>query len=348
MKQVYTDIFQYRGSHYDFGYQQGEWLKNSPILSKREQQLGSKKERHFKIDRDQVMAAIKTFIPGVLEEIHGLADALEMNMEETLREFGGYYLEYGKSGCSIFAGKDYLIRNYDSHPVSYEGRYMLYQPTDGGYATLGPAMQITGRMDGMNEKGLVMGYNFVHRKKGEDGFICNMIGRIILETCANVEEGIQVLKELPHRHSFNYVLLDSTGKRVVVEASPRSVSYRKSNISTNHFELITEENRYRTDESRERKMNILSQGEELEDGYQAFRMMNDSEQGVFSSKYDAWAGTLHTAAYFPEDMKAAFAIGADRYPVIFDFSKWLKGDRVNVKKVKGQLEPDVPFLNMHE
>ncbi|WP_093137897.1 C45 family autoproteolytic acyltransferase/hydolase [Salinibacillus kushneri] len=346
MRQVYTEIFQYRGNHYDFGFQQGEWLKNSPILPNRKKQWEPKKDRHFLIDYEEVTSAITKFIPGVMDEIQGLADALQMNMDDAFREFGGYYLEYGRSGCSIFTGSDYLIRNYDNHPITYEGRYMIYQPTDQGYATIGPTMQITGRTDGMNEKGLVMGYNFVHRKKSSDGFMCNMIGRIILETCANVEEAIEVLKELPHRHSFSYVLLDSAGKSVVVEASPRSVEVHESKICTNHFELLTEENRYRMEDSYQRKQTIEKQQRDIENGYMAFRMMNDIEKGVFSNKYGAWAGTVHTAAYFPKEKKAGYALGANRDPVIFDFNQWIQGKKFNIKKVKGVLNTDSPFVNM--
>src|SRR5699024_4799242 len=132
---------------------------------------------------------------------------------------GGYYVDYEQSGCSILTGSKYYIRNYDSHPGYYEGRYLIYQPTDTGYATIGPSMQITGRTDGMNEKGLVVGYNFINRVGSENGFVCNMICRIILETCANVQEAIVMLKKIPHRTSFSYVLLDQLGESYVVEAS---------------------------------------------------------------------------------------------------------------------------------
>jgi predicted choloylglycine hydrolase len=346
MKQVYSDMIQFRGSHYDFGYMQGELLRGSPILANREKQWGPKRKYHFSIDEQEVKSAILRFAPGVWEEIEGLRDALQWNMHDAIREFGGYYLEYGKSGCSIFTGNDYLVRNYDNHPASYEGRYVFYQPTDGGYAFVGPSMQITGRIDGLNEKGLAMGYNFVNRVHSESGFICNMIGRLVLESCATVMEAVDLLKEIPHRHSFNYVLLDKQGQSFVVEASPRRVELHQSNACTNHFEKLTEENRYRSDESKERQASMMHQGENKLDAYQAFQMMNNTDKGVFSSKYGAWAGTLHTAAYFPMEMKAWFSLGGDQKPVMFDFQKWLDGERILVKQIKGKLESDSPFVNM--
>lgn len=223
---------------------------------------------------------------------------------------------------------------------------MIYQPSDVGYATIGPSMQITGRTDGMNEKGLAMGYNFINRVGSENGFVCNMIGRIILETCANVEEAITLLKEIPHRTSFSYVLIDPSGETFVVEASPRKVEARKSNISTNHFEILTEENRYRMDDSLRRQKELESQQRNDLDLYTAYRLLNDKEKEIFASKYDASAGTIHTSAYIPRDRKALFAIGGNRMPVIFDFNRYLAGERIHVNKIKGMLDYHTPFVNM--
>lgn len=346
MKQFYSDVFQYRGSHYDFGYFQGELLKSSPILPNREKQWGPKKDRHFLINPEEYKNIMNTFAPAILDEIQGLADALQMDIEKAFRLFGGYYLEFTRSGCSIFADSNFMVRNYDSHPRGYEGRYMLYKPTDQGYGIIGPSMQITGRIDGMNEKGLAMGYNFTHSRKSSNGFLCNMIGRLILETCANVDEAIYLLKEIPHRHSFSYVLLDPSGESFVVEASPRKAVARKSNVCTNHFHLLDEENRYRTEETRNREKTIQNQQKHAANPYQAYKVMNNPAHGVFSQKYDASAGTIHTSVYFPKERKAWFVIGPDRKPVIFDFSKWLQGNNVNVKRIKGELEFEGPFVNM--
>src|SRR5699024_5956182 len=146
-------------------------LKDSPILKNREKQWGPKKDRHFIIDKERFEHVKEQFSPAILKEIHGLADALNMNLIEAYRLFGGYYREFVQSGCSIFTDPDFMVRNYDTNPMSYEGRYMFYQPTDQGYAVIGPSMQITGRIDGMNEKGLALGYNFTHSKKSSDGFL---------------------------------------------------------------------------------------------------------------------------------------------------------------------------------
>ncbi|GGK08739.1 choloylglycine hydrolase [Lentibacillus kapialis] len=346
MTQFWSNVMQYRGTHYDFGYIQGEQLRDSPILMNRENQWGPKKDRHFLINPGEMRASILQFAPGIWDEIRGLTDALNVDIEEGIRLFGGYYLEYNRSGCSIFTDSNYMIRNYDSHPIGYEGRYMLYQPTDQGYAVIGPSMQITGRIDGLNEKGLVMGYNFTHRKHSGDGFLCNMIGRMILETCASVDEAVSLLKKIPHRHSFSYVLLDKSGESYVVEASPREVAVRQSNVCTNHFHLLDDENRYRQDESRRRENTIRKEQQSAADPYEAFRIMNDSDKGIYSFKYDAAAGTLHTAAYFPKHMKAWFAIGPDRRPVIFDFNKWLHGGNIHIKQIKGELDYPEPFANM--
>ncbi|TWT24247.1 C45 family autoproteolytic acyltransferase/hydolase [Planomicrobium sp. CPCC 101110] len=347
MGRVHSDVIQFRGNHYDFGFEQGQMLRSSFILPNRKKQWGPA-NRNFTINEQEAKKLLLDLSPAIWEEICGLADALEWPMYDAIKDFGGYYLEYVRSGCSIFTAPDFMVRNYDSTPDGYEGRFALYQPTDGGYATIGPTMQITGRTDGINEKGLAMGYNFINRRNSGDGFICNMIGRLILENCATIEDAIALLKEIPHRRSFSYVLLDQSGETKVVEASPRDVRVRDASISTNHFELLTEENRYQIEDSRRREQTIQNHQQNLTDAFSAFQLLNDSDKGVFSKKYATASGTLHTAAYFPETLEVGFALGPNRLPLMLDFKKWLKGDKLYVKRINGNLDIDAQFVNMAE
>ncbi|MGM0778500.1 MAG: C45 family autoproteolytic acyltransferase/hydrolase [Bacillota bacterium] len=347
MKRIYSEIIQFRGTHFDFGFMQGERIKDSLSAKNREDQWKVRKPR-FSINKAEVKKAISRFTPGIWDELLGIQEALQWPMERVLKEFGGYRLDYVRSGCSILTGADYLVRNYDYHPKTYEGRYTFYQPSDQGYAIMGPSQRVTGRMDGMNEKGLVIGYNFMNRKKPAVGFICCMIGRLILEACANVKEAVEMLKEIPHRHSFTYVVYDTSGETYAVETSPRGVEVRQTTACTNHFEIMQDENRSHLADSMRRLDVMKSRQDGRLDAHDAFRLLNDSDKGVFSDLYGSWAGTIHTSAYLPGEMKAWFALGGDREPVVFDFRGWLEGEDIKMNRITGEVDTDIPFLHMDE
>lgn len=346
MKKIFADVIQFRGTHYDFGFKQGERLKDSLIIQNRERQWKVRRPR-FKIDIDEAKQVYQKIAPRIWEELLGFQDALKWPMERVLLEFGGYRVNINPSGCSIYIGKDYLIRNYDYHPKTYDGLYTIYNPTDEGYATIGVCQRVTGRSDGLNEKGLTMGYTFMNRKRPGDGFICGIIGRLILELCSSVDEAVNLLQEIPHRGSFSYVLFDKKCKiPVIVETSPRRVEVRQGYFCTNHFEIMEEENRYNLDDSKER-LEIMKQ-HQIPDlsSMEAFKLLNDTDKGVFSDQYGNWAGTIHTSAYFPVELKAWLALGGDQHPTEVNFAQWLNGEDIPLERIEGEVNTDIPFLNM--
>ncbi len=345
MKDIHSDILEFRGSHYEFGLKQGELLKNSVILENRRKQWKSKRPR-FEINVDETKQAYSKFAPNIWDELTGLQESLALPLEEILRDFGGYRIDTMPSGCSIVTGSNFMVRNYDFHPQTYEGRFCLFQPTSDGYATIGPTSRITGRMDGMNEKGLAMGYNFTHRKKPGDGFVCYLIGRIILETCATVEEAVTLLKEIPHRGSFSYVVTDTSGETRIIEASPRSVDVRIDQVCTNHFEIQSHENRNYLKDSYDRLAAIQTQKSETREAMRAFRLFNDTDKGVFSTLYKSWAGTIHTSLYLPKEKKVGFAIGGNQQPLFFDFESWLNGDHLAVQQIQGKIDTNIGFAHI--
>lgn len=76
MKQYYSDVLQFKGSHYHFGYLQGELLKNSPMLFNREKQWATTRQHHFNINEQEAIQLFSKLIPSMLDELQGLVDAL--------------------------------------------------------------------------------------------------------------------------------------------------------------------------------------------------------------------------------------------------------------------------------
>src|SRR5699024_8764163 len=188
--------------------------------------------------------------------------------------------------------------------------------------------------------------NFVNRKQSKDGFMCNMIGRLILEQCATIDDAIALLKEIPHRTSFTYVLSDPNEAGIIVEASPRNVVVRQGNLCTNHFDLLTEENRYRMDDSLRRTKIMSDEKKNVLQPMDAYHLLNDLDKGIFATKYGAWSGTLHTALFETEKGLAGFTIGADKLPYMIDFYKWAAGDDIYVKRINGNINASIPFAHM--
>src|SRR5699024_7444383 len=218
----------------------------------------------------------------------------------------------------------YMVRNYDNDPLTYEGRFVLFQPNDGSYASLGPSMQITGRMDGMNEHGLSIGYNFINRKQSDDGFMCNMIARIVLETCQTTEDASQGITDIPHRNSFIDALTDKNYESIIDESSSRNVIVRHVLACANHFVSLTHENRYRLDDSIRRTSIMSDYKKQIHRPMDAYQLMNNLENHIFSTSYGSWSGTLHSAIYLPDELQVGFTLGFNRLSYMFDFKRWLQ------------------------
>lgn len=345
MKQFFSEVIQFRGSHYDFGRLQGEKIKNSLIVTNRERDWRLRKPR-FLVDPIEAKQAYTTYAPGLWEELIGLSDGLKVPIERVLRDFGGYRVPSQHEGCSTIVTSEYIARNYDYHPKTYEGRYVLYEPTDQGYRTIGPSQRIVGRMDGMNEHGLCLAYNFMHRKNPGKGFICNAIGRIVLENAKDVSEAVHLLKEIPHRHSFSYMLVDKQGNYLTVEASPREIITRETSLCTNHFHLLTDENRRVITESVKRMDALKENWHNDQSVEQAFSLLNDPKKGVFVEDYNSWAGTIHTSAYIPKKLEAWIALGGDQQPTKILFQDWLNGHNLSLQNIFGSINVDVDFAHM--
>lgn len=341
MKQIYSDVIQFKGSHYAFGRYQAEQLKENPLLTKYRNRR-TKSMRKYRVNQKEAKAFFMKYSSGLWAELEGLSAGLGWPLEEVVHEFSGWQQDWIHSGCSIMAKENFFARNYDYHPKTYEGRLVIFQPSEGP-ALIGPSQRIIGRTDGMNEYGLCVGYNFVNRIKPEDGLICCLLTRILLENCKTTDEAVEWLKELPHRHSFNYVLYDRSRNSRIVEGSPRGIRVRQESVCTNHFEVIPQENRRHVEESHTRLRSLREGHPQLSTGREAFKYLNKTGNPIFSKRYSHWSGTIHTACYYPESLSMLFGLGGDSNPVKFSLGDWMKGNRSPIKQVLGQLDTKEPL-----
>ncbi|KSU89079.1 MULTISPECIES: C45 family autoproteolytic acyltransferase/hydolase [Priestia] len=343
MKEIKVEIIQGRGSYYNLGMLQGLLHKGTKLeenhLKRRKRSI-----RSYEANQRQAKTYYDLFAPGLWSELEGLSEGLEWSLEDIVHEYSGYQQNWDKTGCSALMQNGVYVRNYDYHPKTYEGRFLLFQP-DQGFASVGFGTRMIGRMDGMNEKGLVVGYHFVNRRRQTGGFICCTLARFILESCETTEEAIAVLERAPHRHAFNYSLYDRSGNAAVVEASGRGVRVLRgaTMACTNHFHELVEENRHHLVESTERLENIRNQIDQalsIRDSYQVF---NDPAYGVFKEDYKNSAGTLHTVAYEPHMLQVAVGIGRSAEPFTFSFKEWIEGKPLDKSYLKGIIHTTEEF-----
>ncbi|MBI5974770.1 C45 family autoproteolytic acyltransferase/hydolase [Staphylococcus canis] len=344
MQHVTSDILTFRGNHYDYGVSVGQWLKKTEMLKNRSREWKKRMPR-FDIDIAETHQIYQQYAPQIWQEILGIQDVLNIPTRQAILNFAHYrFTELPDSGCTVYVGSDYIVRNYDYHPATYDGRYQLFQPNDGGYAQIGPMSRTTGRMDGMNEHGLVMAYNFMHRKKPANGFVCYMVGRLVLELCKDVPEAVQFLKTIPHRSSFSYILQDKHNQHAIVEVTPRGVEVRYDTTCTNHFKLLTHENRNYTKESKDRLERLeTALNQNTSDRFEVFKLFNQPEQHIYSKLFKSWSGTIHTSMYEPKTLHAWIALGENQAPTMIDFGQWLQGTPLTLTELQGYIDTDITF-----
>ena len=131
MQQVKSVITEFRGNHYDFGIEQARWLKSTLMMENREREWRIRRPR-FDINPKETEFVYQRFAPKIWEELQGIQDELKLSIEQVLLNFGHYRVYAKESGCSVFTTNDYLVRNYDYHPATYDGRITAFKQNDGG------------------------------------------------------------------------------------------------------------------------------------------------------------------------------------------------------------------------
>jgi predicted choloylglycine hydrolase len=286
--------------------------------------------------------AFRTYAPALWEEIGGIAEGLNIPMEQAVNYFGNDGLRMPTGGCSAVMSGGVYGRNYDFRPRGYEARFALVQAR-GSYASIGGSHQLTGRLDGMNEHGLAVGLHLVKVRPRFLGLTSTLLVRRVLDSCASTAEAIDLLRRLPHAMKYNYSLLDGRGVAAVVEAGASAVIVRRGDwlACTNHFQSpqLRRLNR--------RVAHSIGRLPPLEDwaarelsAEQMFQALNFSASPAFHNYGNAQ--TLHTIVAEPSKRRLLIGIGGDAAALDedmmdVDFRLWVAGEDLPIKQLKGQL-----------
>lgn len=331
-----VQISELRGSYHQLGLLQGQELDASAFQN----MLPLYQEMCKKTEADKVKLALKSYAPALLDEISGLATALNMDEFEALKYFGGYDISLPPMGCTTYINNGLYVRNYDFSPVLYDARLVILQPEQ-GLASIGFSQHLTGRLDGMNEAGLVIGLHFVNNKEQHRGFLATMIVRLVLERCTTTAEAIQFITSLPHSYAYNFSLTDKTNHSVMIEATPMQqvVQQTVPVACTNHFvsDALSAANREHIQDSVKRKQ-YLEQLEEIPlSAKEAYQHFNASTSPLFYTKYKQLFGTLHTVVYSPQDLQVHVGVGENCPPVSISFGEWLVNDIELPQVIRGMI-----------
>jgi len=342
MRPFRVTVVQCRGSGYEVGRAQAALFAATPKGRAFQRRKAIRFPRWFDVRAER--RAISRFSPALWEEIGGLADGLGVPVERAVFCFGNNGLRPPTGGCSAVMGAGIYGRNYDFGPRRYGARFIAIQPSE-SYASIGSSELLTGRLDGMNEHGLVIGLHLVRTRPRLPGLSCVLIVRIILDRCATTAEAVAMLRRIPHAMAYNYSLLDATGTAAVVEAVPGCVAVRTGPwlVCTNHFQSPLLRPLNRRAAHSERRLPALEKWATAGLGAEAmFTTLNRSTSPAFHHGYRHGSGTLHTIVAECVKKRVLIGIGGDAAALEedvleVDFDQWLSGKDLPVEHLQGQL-----------
>ena len=213
-----------QGTHYEIGLQLGLDLARQGIYLLDQVPFPITRER---LDFAQAcLPHYRRFFPAALEELRGLSLGQNCPFEALAGVlFSMYCMIPQPVHCSCFAlrteagalfgrNSDFLIC------LEKQNSNCLFRFTDGGYSFNGNTTAFVEMEDGINCRGLAVGLTSVAYVRPRPGLNAGMILRLLLESCANVPQALELLQRLPAASSHTLVLADRQGRVALAECCP--------------------------------------------------------------------------------------------------------------------------------
>lgn len=217
----------FKGTHYEIGYRFGT------SLAKRGQYLLShvpfpvtQERRDFS---HSCLPVYREFFPEILEEIQGLSDGQNCELEALQAVLLSMYAIPPSCGCSCFAVSDgnhiLLARNSDFlTELEKLNTNVMYRFSNGSYHFTGNTTAFVEVEDGVNEHGLAVGLTSVYPVTVRPGFNAGMLLRFFLEKCRTTEEAVHHIQHLPISSAQTITVADAKGTIALIECNSENTA----------------------------------------------------------------------------------------------------------------------------
>ncbi|MED0937098.1 C45 family autoproteolytic acyltransferase/hydrolase [Bacillus mobilis] len=306
-----------KGSHYDIGKQQGEFVKNYPYLIPQ-----FIEQEHLVSDNywTESRNILNQYCPGINEEIEGFCEVLKIPSKHMMY----YYQTLLKAGCShcvVLPKKTdskhtYVLRNYDLSPKIDDMRFCSTH-VEGAYVHSGFSTQYFGRTEGVNEHGLAVTFSACGQPVGNieglrkpvlNGLQCFAVIRVLLEKCKNVQEAKLLIDEMPIASNVNLIVADSLdAARIEIFDGYKSITTIEEEshdfiVSTNHAISVPIQklNNRRLEQSTNRYHILydhLNRNEQVSMESLKGLVKKEYPNGLTVHNYEEWFGTLHSVLF---------------------------------------------------
>ncbi len=262
------------GSYYEMGFQQGEYfaedIKNSYQVLVNSNSFKIIKPNFIptflfsflvkKIVHNKWRKPIEVLLPEYSQRIKGIADGAKADISdlyvlqslEVMADDISYFVEKKLEtsiSCSsicilqnIFKSSQIIIgKNFDYlSEFNTEHIVRISKPKNGYKSIEITYKQLAGSHDGMNEKGLVVIYNYgLSIEKTQTRIPITILLQQLLERCANIDEALTFIKSFRYPNGAILTIADSSNRAICVELTPEHIGIRKPQdgilVATNHY-----------------------------------------------------------------------------------------------------------------
>jgi len=255
----------FKGTPYEIGLKYGGLLKRNNVAL-----FGLTGLDDFQIKYGiQSEGILQQYYPEACEEIRGLADGVSVEYQKFSAWLMCISVCLEIPGCTMIAFKkgDGVVfgRNNDLPPMFQKiSNSALYAPSQ-AYSFIANSSAFVSAEEGINEKGLAVGMTYVWAKQLQAGFNSMFFVRYILEKCANVNEGVHAIQNIPIGGAYHLILADKN-EIVQVECSPQKTKITSGDfaVASNHF--VSEEMK-----PYEEEKNLYFSHERYQTGYEGIK-----------------------------------------------------------------------------